>query len=83
MLADAGQGVGAARGEERDQHAEVVEGDHGLWGDNRGRAGVGEHRATASGCREPSAHPRRGTRPIPARLEGSGEGMLEHRGHLR
>lgn len=83
VLADAGQGVGAARGEEGDQHAEVVEGDHGLRGDNRGRAGVGEHRATASGCREPSTHPRRGTRPIPARLEGSGEGMLEHRGHLR
>lgn len=32
VLANAGQGVRAARGEERDQDAEVVEGDDGLQG---------------------------------------------------
>lgn len=50
VLANAGQGVGAARGEERDQHAEVVEGDDGLRGDNRGHAGGGERGAAASGA---------------------------------
>lgn len=61
VLANAGQGVRAARGEERDQDAEVVEGDDGLRG-RRTRATLarrarGRERSVSLPPRRPPSRP--------------------------